>query len=240
MQLESRAPYTRHKLLAEHGLEATKRPQSAPSLKGAREPFTSARVSLELLHRIKTKHPLLKVKELGDPSLMRNPMKDSDSLHSLTMNVAPHHVSQQVGASLDAGGSWRNYEPREIRLSRGVHERNLLSTKDLHGQPINPPLVLLERSTPPRTRSASRLSTTRSATISSQGMFSPQPTPFSPASLPYPNRPSSAASTASVGAEIPASAIFHAERGGDIRPPPVSPGMFLAMGLRPSHSVARW
>ena len=38
---------------------------------------------------------------LADPSKMRNPMKESDSLHALNATVWPHQVSKQVGACFD-------------------------------------------------------------------------------------------------------------------------------------------
>ena len=161
---------------------------------------------------------------LADPSKMRNPMKESDSLHALNATVWPHQVSKQVGACFDEAGPWRFQEVREPRMRDGVYERNLLASKDLHGKPLREEVKLKDRMAMPqgmvRAQSAGYLRRTASSASLTSTMDTVPKTPPTKAT----RRPSSASPLNPTPLAYPNG--------------PMSPLALLANGLRPYHTTA--
>jgi hypothetical protein len=116
------------------------RPKSAPV--GGRPIFGEKRIALELAfgHVVQ--------RAIGKQGAARE-LSAQDRLHQVTMPVAPHNYSAQVGMSFDEHGSWRNYELRELRKARGVDDRQLLETIDLHGNPLRPAAAVVQQRTLP-------------------------------------------------------------------------------------------
>lgn len=170
-----------------------------------------------MLRRPKVKHPLLGLAaKHGDPSHLMSTIKDASStasIHALKRTVSPHHVSRQVGASLDPSGSWRHVSSRDVRLVNGVDERKLLVARDLNGRPLDQPPTVIQ----PRPAHALRKATMPRAQSAGPGRLRAAPA-VEPASAAcsHVDRPTSAS----------ASPVTHSAD--DF----VSPGELLAMGLR--------
>lgn len=134
-------------LLDKYGIQVAQsgrhdRPKSAPGrpIFGAGAGAGSLSLELSFAHVVQRR--LLK-------QAPAKQLSAQDKMHLVTIPVAPHNYSAQVGASFDEHGSWRNYSLRSLRTANGVDDRQLLETLDLHGKPLLPPKLIHSRTIEP-------------------------------------------------------------------------------------------
>jgi hypothetical protein len=121
-----------------------------PHGRDGRSPFsTGGPTSIELTYKGQQAARIISWSAGHQP--VRTMAAKANLLHLQPSTVAPHHVSSQVGPSLDPTGSWRWSEAKDLRLHDGVTDRNLLTSLDLHGRPLIPARrALVPRSLPSR------------------------------------------------------------------------------------------